>query len=150
VGIGNVASGALANGTLLVGERKMLKGMKEQGFRRLLYKRLLYKRYTDDILAIFEHQDGLQKRKGAEMMEKLINGLDSTGGSIKVAPAKGISSMRKREKETQEQSVEYLDVEIVLTGQSEMRLETGIYRKEAAADMYIQANSAHPWALKWE
>jgi len=56
--------------------------------------------------------------------------------------------MRKREKETQEESVEYLDVEIVLTWQSEMRLETGIYRKEAAADMYIQANSAHSWALK--
>ena len=37
--------------------------------------------------------------------------------------------MRKREKETQEESVEYLDVEIVLTGQSEMRLETGIYRE---------------------
>ena len=29
VGIRNVASGALANGTLLVGERKMLKEMKE-------------------------------------------------------------------------------------------------------------------------
>ena len=27
-------------------------------------------------------------------------------------------------------------------------LETGIYRKEEAANMYIQANSAHPWALK--
>jgi len=65
VGIGNVASGALANGTLLVGERKMLKEMKEQGYRILLYKR-----YIDDILAIFEHQDVLQKRKGAEMMEK--------------------------------------------------------------------------------
>jgi len=147
VGIGNVASEALANGTLLVGERKMLKEMKEQGYRVLLYKR-----YIDDIMAIFEHQDGVQKRKGAEMMEKLINGLDSKDGSIKVTPAKGISSMRKREKETQEESVEYLDVEIVLTGQSEMRLETGIYRKEAAADMYIQANSAHPWAqelTKW-
>jgi len=82
------------------------------------------------------------------MMEKLINGLDSNDSSIKVAPAKGISSMRKREKETQDESVEYLDVEIVWTGQSEIRLETGIYRKEAAADMYIQANSSHPWALK--
>ena len=51
--------------------------------------------------------------------------------------------MRKREKKTQEESAEYLDVEIVLTGQPEMRLETGIYRKAAAADMYIQANSAH-------
>ena len=31
-------------------------------------------------------------------------------------------------------------------------LETGIYRKEEAANMYIQANSAHPWAqelTKW-
>jgi len=43
---------------------------------------------------------------------------------------------------------QYLDVEIVLKGQSVMSLETGIYRKEAAADMYIQAKSAHPWALK--
>jgi len=77
------------------------------------------------------------------MMEKLINSLDSEDGSIKVTPAKGISSMRKREKETQEESVGYLDVEITVTGQPEMRLETGIYRKEAAADMYIQANSAH-------
>ena len=58
-GVGNVASGALANSTLLVGERKMLKEMKEQGYRVLLYKR-----YIDDILAIFEHQDGLQKGKG--------------------------------------------------------------------------------------
>jgi len=48
VGIGNVASGALANGTLLVGERKVLKEMKEHGNRILLYKR-----YIDDILAIF-------------------------------------------------------------------------------------------------
>jgi len=54
VGIGNVANGALANGTLLVGERKMLKEMKEQGYRVLFHKR-----YIDDILAIFEHQDGL-------------------------------------------------------------------------------------------
>ena len=49
VGIGNVASGALANGTLLVGERKMLKEMKEQGHRVLLYKR-----YIDDILAAYD------------------------------------------------------------------------------------------------
>jgi len=28
-----------------------------------------------------------------------------------------------------------------------MRLETGIRRKEAAADMYIQANLAHPWVV---
>ena len=69
-------------------------------------------------IAIFEHQDGLQKRKGADMMEKMINGLDSKDGSIKVTPAKGISAMRKREKETLEESVEYLDVEIVLKGQS--------------------------------
>jgi len=48
VGIGNVASGALANGTLLVGERKVLKEMNEHGNRILLYKR-----YIDDILAIF-------------------------------------------------------------------------------------------------
>jgi len=39
------------------------------------------------------------------MMEKLINGLDSKDGSIKVAAAKGISSMRKRETETQEERV---------------------------------------------
>jgi len=58
--------------------------------------------------------------------------------AAQAARAKGL------QKETQEESVEYLDVEIVLTGQSEMRLETGIYRKEAAANMYIQANSAHP------
>ena len=64
MGIGNVASGALTNGTLLVGERKMLKEMKEQGYRVVLYKR-----YTDDILAIFEHEDGLQKSK------ELIDGL---------------------------------------------------------------------------
>ena len=44
----------------------------------------------------------------------MINGLDSKDGSIKVTPAKGISSMRKREQKTQEESVEYLDVEIVL------------------------------------
>jgi len=81
------------------------------------------------------------------MMEKMLNGLDSKGGSIKVG-GKGISSKRSREKRTRDESVEYLDVEIVLTGQSEMRLETGIYRKDAAADMYIQADSAHPWALK--
>jgi len=36
VGIGNVASWALANGTLLVGDRQMLKEMKEQGYRILL------------------------------------------------------------------------------------------------------------------
>ena len=67
--IGNVASGALANGTLLVGERKMLNEMKEQGYRVLSYKR-----YIDDILAIFEHQDGLQKRKGAELHPFLLRG----------------------------------------------------------------------------
>ena len=43
----------------------------------------------DDFLAIFEHQDGLQKRNEAEMMEKLINGLDSKDGSIKVAARGG-------------------------------------------------------------
>ena len=103
------------------------KETKEQGYRILFYRR-----YIDDILAIFEYQDGHPKRKGAEMMERLLNGLDSQGGSITVG-GKGISSMRSREKETGDESVEYLDVEIVLTGRSEMKLETGKYRKEAAA-----------------
>mmetsp|Transcript_58187 Transcript_58187/g.85292 ORF Transcript_58187/g.85292 Transcript_58187/m.85292 type:complete len:155 (+) Transcript_58187:118-582(+) len=91
------------------------KETKEQGYRILFYRR-----YIDDILAIFEYQDGHPKRKGAEMMERLLNGLDSQGGSITVG-GKGISSMRSREKETGDESVEYLDVEIVLTGRSEMK-----------------------------
>jgi len=71
--------------------------MKEQGYRILLYKR-----YIVDILAIFEYQNRLQKRKGAEIMEKLLIGLHSKEGRIKVGGI-GISSMRRREKKKQEE-----------------------------------------------
>ena len=143
VGIGKIASGALANGTLLVGERKMLEEMATQGNRILLYKR-----YIDDILAFFESPDGIQGRKGGVMMEEMLNSLDQKGGSIKVGPSPGISSLRWRGQEEEDTSVAYLNVEIVLTGQGEMCLEIGIHRKDAAANLYIQAESAHPWALK--
>jgi len=40
------------------------------------------------------------------------------------------------------------DIDAENLRQSEMRLKTGVYRKETAADMYKQTNWEHPWALK--
>lgn len=49
-----------------------------------------------------------------------------------------------------EKCIEFLDVNTKLgwDKKGRVKVETGIYRKEAAANLYIQASSAHPESPK--
>ena len=56
---------------------------------------------------------------------------------------------RKRIVGDTEKKIEFPDINTELGwGGQGIKMETGIYRKEAAVDMYIQSESAHPESLK--
>ena len=79
VGIGSRSSGAIANLTLLGGERKMLEKIRGWSEVRLLS----YKRYIDDIALLALVECGREQ----EVFEKIqaeLNGLDEAGCSVKV------------------------------------------------------------------
>ena len=62
---------------------------------------------------------------------------------------KGIMSNRKRKAGEKVKKIEFLDINTELgCGGKGLRMETGMYSKEAAVDVYIQAESAHPESLK--
>ena len=109
----------------------------------------VYRRYIDDIGTVIEgDRDVVAKVR--EMMETRINLLDEKFGSVKVDPASVIRAVKGKEKESKPVRQEYLDLEVEL-GWGEggwVKLETGIYRKPAAADNYLHFESAHPEALK--
>ena len=144
IGIGSSASGAIANLTLVGGERIMLGKLKEEG-----HMILLYKRYMDDIFAVIENKKGAALGATTKCMEEKLNALDEEGKSVKVE-GKGFRIQRTRVKGAKNQGVEFLDIYNHATWDEEggIHMETGIFRKEAAADMYILESSAHPTSLK--
>jgi hypothetical protein len=143
--IGSSASGAIANLALLGGEREMLRDLRM--FKGASIS--LYRRYIDDIGTIIEGNKEWVRKVG-EMMQTRINMLDEEEGSVKVDPASVIRAVKGWEEGSEPVNQEYLDLDIGLDWGEEgwIKLETGIYRKPAAADNYLHFESAHPEALK--
>ena len=142
IGIGSSASGAIANLTLLAGEYDMIDRMKAGGLRIMLYKR-----YIDDIYCISVRKEG--EIAGGGMMQRLereLNSLDPVGNSVKVE-GKGVEMGRGRGKEGDKVELEFLDVLVGLekgkNGEG-VSLNTRVYRKPSASDLYLLPSSAHP------
>ena len=122
----------------------MLKKLRETG-----HMILLYKRYMDDIFAVIENRKGAALEATTRCIEEKLNALDAEGESVKVE-GKGFRIQRTRAKGAKNQGVEFLDIYNDARWDEEggIHIETGIFRKEAAADMYILESSAHPTSLK--
>jgi len=141
IGIVSSASGPIADITVLVGVRIVLKKLEREG-----YNLKKYKRYIDDIFAIVEGGAG----KGPEAEKRIERGLNEldAGGLVKVE-GKAIVTNRTKKMGEDEKRIEFLDIDTVLGwGGVGATMSTEIYRKEAAVDLYIQASSAHPESLK--
>ena len=129
---------------MVVRERLMLKKLVQKGHRLLVYKR-----YIKDIFPVILVE--AKRRKGKEAAETRIetglNGLDP-GDRIRVE-GRGIVSNRKRKAGEKEKKIQclYINTELGWGGKG-LRMEIGMYSKEAAVDVYIQAESAHPESLK--
>jgi hypothetical protein len=142
IGIGSSASGAIANLTLLAGEYAMLERMRTGGLRIMLYKR-----YIDDIYCIAVKREG--EGAGGKMMQRLeaeLNALDPVGNSVKVE-GKGVEMGRAGGVEGDRVELEFLDVLVGLErgkNKDGVSLDTRIYRKPSASDLYLLPSSAHP------
>ena len=103
----------------------------------------------DDIFAVIENRKGTTLDT-AKCIEKGLNGLDVEGGSV-VVTGKGLMIQRTRGKGAANQGVEFLDVwnDARWDKEGGIHVETGIFRKEVAADMYILESSAHPASLNY-
>ena len=154
VGIGSRSSGAIANLTLLGGERRMLE--KIQGWSAV--RLLSYKRYIDDIASLALVECG-REQEVFEDMQAALNNLDEAGDSVKVEGkfiAAGVTNMeykcsgRTGQRELgREQSIEFLDILIEMGWeQGRRQMITGVFRKKAAADLYLEASSSHPKGLQ--
>ena len=110
-------------------------------------KILYYKRYIDDIICMLEAPTG-KIGEWVKELEGHLNSLDAEGGCVKVE-GKGIEISREHKEEGEEaeapKELEFLDVmvKLGLTKGGFPFMETGIYRKSSAADMYIEAGSHH-------
>ena len=98
---------------------------------------LLYKRCMDDIFAVIEIRKGTTLET-AKCIEKGLNSLDVEGKSV-VVTGKGFMIQRTRGNGAKNQGVEFLDVwnDARWDKEGGIHIETGIFRKEAAADMYL-------------
>ena len=154
VGIGSRSSGAIANLTLLGGERRMLE--KIQGWSAV--RLLSYKRYIDDIASLALVECG-REQEVFEDMQAALNNLDEAGDSVKVEGkfiAAGVTNMeykcsgRTGQRELgREQNIEFLDILIEMGWERGRRqMITGVFRKKAAADLYLEASSSHPKGLQ--
>ena len=108
---------------------------------------MLYKRYIDDIYCISVRKEG--EIAGGGMMQRLereLNSLDPVGNSVKVE-GKGVEMGRGRGKVGDRVELEFLDVLVGLekgkNGEG-VSLNTRVYRKPSASDLYLLPSSAHP------
>jgi hypothetical protein len=151
ISIGSSCSGILANLTLLMAEIDMLDKLETQGIILSAYNR-----YVDDITAINDVKEKDKKGELFKMLEAELNNLDPIGDSIRVtgeqiyADRVSIQEDRVNKQTEKEQGLAYLDLwqKLVRGTLGQIKLECGIYRKKAAADMYILPSSAHSKKLK--
>ena len=144
ISIGSSCSGILANLTLLMGEMDMLERLETKDIFLSTYNR-----YVDDITAIGEVKEKNKKGELFVILEGELNNLDPIGNSIRVT-GEQICADRVRKQLEPQQGLAYLDLwqKLVRGTLGQIRLECGIYRKKAAADMYILPSSAHSKKLK--
>ena len=144
ISIGSSCSGILANLTLLMGEIDMLGRLETKGVVLSIYNR-----YVDDITAISDVKDKNEKGRLFSILEDELNKLDPVGNSIRVT-GEQIYADRVKHQLEKEQGLAYLDLwqKLVRGTLGQIRLECGIYRKKAAADMYILPSSAHSKKLR--
>jgi len=120
-----------------------------------------YNRYVDDITAISDVREKNKKGELFMMLEAELNNLDPIGDSIRVTgeqiyadrvnkQADRVNKQTEKEQPEKEQGLAYLDLwqKLVRGTSGQIKLECGIYRKKAAADMYILPSSAHSKKLK--
>ena len=164
VGIGKREAGAVANLVPIRREREILAQPRDY-----VREILMYRRYIDDIWATIMVKRGREM----EVLHKLtedLNSIDQEGGCIKVqgkavwvglggdGKVGGQAEMIKKEEgklewaQPQEQAavkeIEFLDVNVRIESRLDtQKLVTGVYRKAAAADMYIPKDSHHPSSL---
>ena len=117
-----------------------------------------YRRYIDDIASLALVECG-REQEVFEKMQAELNGLDQAGGSVKVEGkfiAAGVTDVghtcsgKTGQRELgKEQSIEFLDI-LIEMGWEESRRQmiTGVFRKKAAADLYLEASSSHPKGLQ--
>jgi len=144
ISIGSSCSGILANLTLLMGEIDMLDRLETKGIVLSTYNR-----YVDDITAISDVREKSERGKLFLVLEDELNKLDHIGNSIRVT-GEQIYADRVNNQLEKEQGLAYLDLwqKLVRGTLGQVRIECGIYRKKAAADMYILPSSAHSDKLK--
>jgi hypothetical protein len=144
ISIGSACSGILANLTLLMGEMDMLDRLETKGIFLSTYNR-----YVDDITAISDVKEKNKKGEMFVILEGELNNLDPIGNSIRVTGEQICADRVSKQLEPQ-QGLAYLDLwqKLVRGTLGQIRLECGIYRKKAAADMYILPSSAHSKKLK--
>ena len=114
----------------------------------------LYVRYVDDIFTI-AHSDKDKEGVLRAEMEKELNSMDQEGDIVKVTaqsmvvPLTGDKGDKVAGRGSHE-GIEYLDVLIkaTYTERGALRLETGVYRRPAASDLYMLASSYHSWPVK--
>ena len=164
VSFGKREAGAVANLVPIRREREIL--ARPRDYVREI---LMYRRYIDDIWSTIV----VKKGREMEVLRKLtedLNGIDEEGGCIKVqgkavwvelggdGKAGGQAEMIKKEEgnlewaqqqgQTTVKEIEFLDVNVRIESRLDAHtLVTGVYRKAAAADMYIPKDSHHPSSL---
>jgi hypothetical protein len=144
ISIGSSCSGILANLTLLMGEIDMLDRLEAKGIVLSTYNR-----YVDDITVVSDVREKKEKGKLFLILEDELNKLDPVGNSIRVT-GEQIYADRVNNQLEKDQGLAYLDLwqKLVRGTLGQIRIECGIYRKKAAADMYILPSSAHSKKLR--
>ena len=146
IGIGSSCSGTLANLTLLMGEIDMLDKLEREGIYMSLYSR-----YMDDISIIADVMNKEDKGRIFMRLKAELENLDPVGKSIQVTGKEVyVDNIVEERGGAEEQGLEYLDIwqGLKRDPQGHIMIECSIYRKKAAADMYILPSSAHSKKLR--
>jgi hypothetical protein len=141
IDIGSSCSDTLTNLTLLMGEIDMLDKLEREG----IYLNL-YDRYMDDISIIADVINKEEKGRIIMRIKAELENLDPVVKSIQVTGKEVYMDNIVEERSGAEgQGLEYLDIwqGLKRDPKGHIMIECSIYRKKAAADMYIIPSSAH-------
>jgi hypothetical protein len=111
----------------------------------------LYSRYMDDISIITDVMNKEDKGRIFIRLKAELENLDPVGNSIQVTGKEVyVDNIVEERGGAEEQGLEYLDIwqGLKRDPQGHIMIECSIYRKKAAADMYILPSSAHSRKLR--
>jgi hypothetical protein len=111
----------------------------------------LYSRYMDDISIIADVMNKEDKGRIFMRLKAEVENLDTVGKSIQVTGKEVyVDNIVEERGGAEEQGLEYLDIwqGLKRDPQGHIMIECSIYRKKAAADMYILPSSAHSKKLR--